>query len=157
MTPRPDITGKDHMRPAHCLLRGTSLVVLAVTIGLTMVAHGQAPAPAQGQPPGQGRQGGPGGGGGGRGGAPAAVPPENLTAVALPAVTGPITGPGMPYESVQSLAPRAGLANFKYEAKEYFVSGTANGQPYKTRIVVRRPSSNSKFSGMVLVEPMHPS
>ena len=63
----------------------------------------------------------------------------------------------MPYESVQSLAPRKGLGNFKYEAKEYFVSGTANGQPYKTRIVVRSPSSNSKFSGMVLVEPMHPS
>src|ERR1700694_6264556 len=63
----------------------------------------------------------------------------------------------MPYESVQSLAPRKGLANFKYEAKEYFVSGTANGQPYKTRIVVRRPSSNYKFSGLVLVEPMHPS
>ena len=63
----------------------------------------------------------------------------------------------MPYESVQSLAPGKGLANFKYEAKEYFISGTANGQPYKTRIVVRKPSSNSKFSGMVLVEPMHPS
>ena len=89
--------------------------------------------------------------------APAAVPPQNLTAVLLPTVTGPITGPGMPYESVQSLAPGKGLANFKYEAKEYFISGTANGQPYKTRIVVRKPSSNSKFSGMVLVEPMHPS
>ena len=76
-----------------------------------------------------------------------------MTAVALPTVTGPISGPGMPYESVQSLAPGKGLANFKYEAKEYFISGTANGQPYKTRIVVRRPSSNSKFSGMVLVEP----
>jgi hypothetical protein len=72
-------------------------------------------------------------------------------------VTGPIAGPGQPYESVQSLAPGKGLANFKYEAKEYFISGTAQGQPYKTRIVVRKPASNSKFSGMVLVEPMHPS
>jgi hypothetical protein len=63
----------------------------------------------------------------------------------------------MPYESVQSLAPLKGLANFKYEAREYFVYGTANGQPFKTRIVVRKPSSHSRFSGMVLVEPMHPS
>jgi hypothetical protein len=148
------------MRSGHRLLGGTSLVVLVVALGMTMVAYGQGSAPAQGQAPGQGQgrgQGGPGGGGGGRGGAPAAVPPQNLTAVVLPAVTGPITGPGMPYESVQSLAPRKGLADFKYEAKEYFVSGTANGQPYKTRIVVRRPSSNSRFSGLVLVEPMHPS
>src|ERR1700730_12342454 len=111
------------MRLGHRLLAGTSLVVLVVTIGLTMIAHGQGPAPAQGQAPGQGQgsgQRGPGGGGGGRGGAPAAVPPQNLTAVGLPTATGPIPGPGMPYESVQSLAPLKGLANFKYEAKEYF-------------------------------------
>jgi hypothetical protein len=121
----------------------------STTVGDVMPRTGQGPAPAQGQAPGQGQgrgQGGPGGGGG-RG--PAAVPPQNPTAVVLPTVTGPIDGPGMPYESVQSLAPRKGLANFKYEAKEYFISGTANGQPYKTRIVVRKPSSNSKFSGMV--------
>jgi hypothetical protein len=67
--------------------------------------------------------------------------------VTLPMVTGPITGPGAPYESVQSLAPGKGLAEFKYEAKEYFITGTANGQPYKTRIVIRKPASNSKFSG----------
>jgi hypothetical protein len=41
--------------------------------------------------------------------------------------------------------------------KEYFVSGTANGQPYKTRIVIRRPSDNNKFSGLILAESMHPS
>src|SRR6185436_810517 len=45
----------------------------------------------------------------------------------------------------------------KYEAREYFVSGTANRQPYKTRIVVRRPSDNARFSGLVLAEAMHPS
>ena len=120
-------------------------VVLVAMISMTMLA--QAPAPGQGR-------GGPGGAGG-RG--PQAAPPQNPTAVTLPMVTGPITGPGQPYESVQSLAPGRGLAYFKYEAKEYFISGTANGQPYKTRIVVRKPASNSKFSGMVLVEPMHPS
>ena len=49
------------------------------------------------------------------------------------------------------------LAHFRYDATEYFVSGTANGMPYKTRIVVRRPSANSRFSGIVLAESMHPS
>lgn len=49
------------------------------------------------------------------------------------------------------------LAHFRYEVKEYFVSGTANGQPYKTRMVVRKPSDNSQFSGVVLAESMHPS
>ena len=136
------------MRLRKRLLIGTTLFALAAALGVTLL--GQGPAPAQGR--GQGR-----GGGGGRGGGPSAVPPQNPTAVTLPTVTGPITGPGNPYESVQSLAPGKGLANFKYEAKEYFISGTANGQPYKTRIVVRKPSNNSRFSGMVLVEPMHPS
>ena len=143
------------MRLTNRLLVGISLVVLVVMISMTMLAQApaQGPAPAQGAGAGQGRGGA--GGGGGRGAQ--ATPPQNPTAVTLPAVTGPITGPGQPYESVQSLAPGKGLANFKYEAKEYFISGTANGQPYKTRIVVRKPASNSKFSGMVLVEPMHPS
>ncbi len=97
-------------------------------------------------------------GGQGRG---QAVPPANLpdqpTAVALPEVSGPVTGPGTMYESVQSLAPGKGLSHFNYEAKEYFVSGTANGKPYKTRVVVRKPMSNARFNGLVLAEPMHPS
>ncbi len=97
-------------------------------------------------------------GGQGRG---QAVPPANLpespTPVALPEVSGPVTGPGTMYESVQSLAPGKGLSNFNYEAKEYFVSGTANGKPYKTRVVVRKPVNNATFNGLVLAEPMHPS
>ena len=55
------------------------------------------------------------------------------------------------------LKPGDDLAHFSYVTKEYFVSGTANGQPYKTRIVIRRPADNSKFSGLVLAESMHPS
>jgi Alpha/beta hydrolase domain len=97
-------------------------------------------------------------GGQGRGQAvPPANLPENPTPVALPEVSGPVTGPGTMYESVQSLAPGKGLSNFDYEAKEYFVSGTANGRPYKTRVVVRKPVSDAKFNGLVLAEPMHPS
>ena len=146
------------MRLGNRLLLGVSLVALTVALSVTML--GQAPAPAPGQGAGQGARQGQGaggqGGGGGRGG-PAAVLPATPTAVALPTVTGPITGPGEMYQSVQSLAPGGDLAKFKYEAKEYFITGTAQGQPYKTRIVVRKPASNSKFSGLVLLEAMHPS
>ena len=147
------------MRLRNRLLVGISMIGLAVTISMTMLgqgrgqAQGQAPAPGQG--PGRG-QGAAGGGGGGRGG-PAATLPTTPTAVMLPTVTGPISGPGNMYESVQSLAPGHDLAKYKYEEKEYFISGTAQGQPYKTRIVVRKPANNSKFSGLVLIEPMHPS
>jgi alpha/beta hydrolase family protein len=153
------------MRSVNRLLVGTVLVLMVV-VSVSMLAQGpaqgQAPAAGQGQGRGAGAQGrgAPGGGGpggaGGRGG-PAAVLPEVPTAVKLPAVTGPITGPGVMYQSVQSLAPGGDLAKFKYEEKEYFISGTAQGQPYKTRIVVRKPASNSKFSGLVLLEAMHPS
>jgi len=101
----------------------------------------------------------PGGGRGRAGGAP--PPPSNLpeapTAVALPTLSAEITGPGPIFDSAPSLAPGKGLAAFGYQAHEYFVSGTANGQPYTTRIVVRRPADNSKFSGLVLAEAMHGS
>ena len=49
-------------------------------------------------------------------------------------------------------------AKYAYEAKEYFVSGmTSKGQPYKTRIVIRKPKDNSRFRGVILAESMHPS
>src|SRR5262249_13951823 len=68
----------------------------------------------------------------GQGAPPAANLPQNPTAVPLPSISEPITGPGPMYDSTPSLAPGKGLVTFKYEAREYFISGTANGQPYKT-------------------------
>ena len=68
-----------------------------------------------------------------------------------------ITGPGKFYETLMELKPGDDLAHFRYVTREYFVSGTANGQPYKTRIVIRKPSDNSRFSGLILAESMHPS
>src|SRR5215471_9715518 len=124
----------------------------ALTIGITILAVSVISILAGQQGQGRGQ-----GGGRGPGGAPAANLPQTPTAVSLPSVSAEITGPGPIYDSTPSLAPGKGLANFKYEAKEYFISGTANGQPYKTRLVVRKPANNSKFSGLVLVEPMHPS
>jgi hypothetical protein len=61
------------------------------------------------------------------------------------------------YETLMELKSTDDLSHFGYVTKEYFVSGTANGQPYKTRIVIRKPSDNAKFGGLVLAESMHPS
>ena len=79
------------------------------------------------------------------------------TAVSLPTMSEEITGPGPMFDSTPSLPPGKGLAAFRYQVHEYFVSGTANGQPYKTRLVVRRPMNGGAFSGLVLAESMHGS
>ena len=125
-------------------------VAIAVTVCVsTLVGQG-----------GGGFQGGGGQGGRGRAGGPPQAPanlPESPTAVALPTISAEITGPGPMFDSVPSLAPGKGLAAFNYQAREYFVSGTANGEPYTTRIVVRKPADNAKFSGLVLTEAMHGS
>jgi len=90
--------------------------------------------------------------------------------VNVPIVEGPITGPGVPF-LVSTSSPQA-LAAAGYEAKEYFVSGTAtsyrsindlpaNGMwevepagsaPYKTRILVYRPVDTARFNGTVVME-----
>ena len=114
---------------------------------------GQAP-PGRGQGQGQGRGQGPGGG---RGAQPQANLPSSPTPVALPTMSAEVTGPGPIFDSAPSLPPGRGLAHYKYEAKEYVVSGTAQGQPYRTRMVVRKPVDNARFSGLVLVESMHGS
>src|SRR5712671_51081 len=68
-----------------------------------------------------------------------------------------VTGPGPVFAALQRLPADEDLAHFKYIVKEYFVSGTAQGQPYTTRILIRRPADAKKFSGIVLAEPMHPT
>ena len=126
--------------------RKAIVVVVCATVGMsTLIAQGGG----QFQ-----------GGGRGRAGGPPPAPsnlPEVPTAVPLPTISAEITGPGPIFDSVPSLAPAKGLPAFKYEAHEYFVSGTANGEPYATRIVIRKPADNSKFSGLVLAEAMHGS
>jgi hypothetical protein len=67
----------------------------------------------------------------------------------VPKVTGPVDGPGAMYPGLRELPRGEDLAAFNYVAKEYFVSGTANGKPYTTRIVVREPSEAKKFKGIV--------
>ena len=84
--------------------------------------------------------------------------PTAPTPVTLPTkLSGEIKGPGPMFNSAPSQAPAFGLDHFKYQTKEYFVSGTAAGKPYKTRVVVRKPADDKKFSGLVLAESMHSS
>jgi hypothetical protein len=132
-----------------------ALTSAALAASVTVLA--QLPIPTRGQQPaapGQGQQGR--GGRGGRGEAPQAPDPAPVVSP-LATATPEITGPGKFYDTLMELKPGDDLAHFSYVTKEYFVSGTANGQPYKTRVVIRKPSDNSKFSGFVLAESMHPS
>ena len=89
--------------------------------------------------------------------------------VSVPVVEGPITSPGAPF-LMNTLSDQA-LAAAGYEAKEFFISGSAtsyrnvndlpaNGMwevepagsaPYKTRILVYRPVDATRFNGTVLV------
>ena len=128
-----------------------AVVAAAVTLSVSTLSGQIGGGPPAG--------GFPGGGGRGRagGGPPAANLPEAPTAVALPKLSAEITVPGPMFDSSPSLAPGKGLTAFNYQAHEYLVSGTANGEPYTTRIVVRKPADNSKFSGLVLAEAMHGS
>jgi hypothetical protein len=83
--------------------------------------------------------------------------PRVPTAVPLPALSAPVKGPGPAFDSAPSLAQGLDLKHFRYETTEYFVSGTAAGKPYTTRVVVRQPADHSRFSGIVLAESMHVS
>lgn len=85
--------------------------------------------------------------------APAAVPDPVVTAI--PSVKA-ITGPGEAFNSSAAQWPGYGVDRFGYEINEYMISGNAAGAPYTTRLVVRQPADDSKFSGLVVAEAMHP-
>ena len=58
----------------------------------------------------------------------------------------PVAGPGLPLPV---------LVPFGYVEEEYVVSGTVDGQPYATSLLVRKPEDPTKFSGLVAVETIH--
>jgi hypothetical protein len=58
----------------------------------------------------------------------------------------PVAGPGLP---IPSLVP------FGYFEEEYFISGSVDGKPFKTSLLVRKPKDPAKFSGLVAVETIH--
>ena len=130
----------------------TILVAVLAAAASVMTTLGQLPIPVQGQ---RGAQGQPQGQRGQRGQQAPQDPPPVVSPIAT--ASGEITGPGKFFETLMELKPDDNLAHFNYVTKEYFVTGTANGQPYKTRIVIRKPTADAKFSGLVLAESMHPS
>ena len=133
-----------------------SMFKAVLTVGAVAIAASLFIQPLAGQ---QGRGGGQAPGGpGGQGGRGAVQQnlPASPTAVTLPTMT-EVTGPGPMYDSAPSQPAGKGLGFYKYQAKEYLISGTANGQPYKTRMVVRMPTDRARFSGLVLMESMHGS
>jgi hypothetical protein len=97
-------------------------------------------------------------------------------AVPNPTVTGPIAqpaAPGDPSHNYLFFSSNHDLPGHGYVEEEFFISGTATryatpnqtnpdasstgtvistGNPYNTRMVVRRPADPSKFNGVVLVE-----
>jgi hypothetical protein len=91
-------------------------------------------------------------------------------AASRPTVEGPITGPGKPFIGSTVTFD---LAQVGYQQEEYFISGAAtaytsatplgsdgmwtvtpgtDSAPYKTRILVNRPSDRRQFNGTVVVE-----
>lgn len=91
---------------------------------------------------------------GGRG--PQAEPTPDPVATPIPTIA-PITGGGEVYDSAAALWEGYGLEEFDYVAEEYRIAGTAAGEPYETRLVIRRPRDDSKYSGLVVAEAMHPA
>jgi hypothetical protein len=62
----------------------------------------------------------------------------------------PTTPASRPYGSTDPGV--ADLAASGYVQEEYFISGTASGQPYTTRMLVRLPAQAARFSGIVIAE-----
>lgn len=97
------------------------------------------------------------------------VSPFAGAAIQDPTVTGPIPSDplGSPSHNYPFFATNLDLASYGYVEEEFFIEGTASnyvtsntanatvrstGNPYKIRILVRRPISASKFNGMVMVD-----
>ena len=148
------------MMLARRLTSKTTVAAVAVFISAaTLLAQTPIPVPGQRGPGARGAQGGQ------RGAQQPAAPVQQAVAPIASAME--VTGPGPFFETFMDthddekdvqVPAKDVYAKYNYEAKEYFVSGmTSKGQPYKTRIVIRSPKNNSRFSGVILAESMHPS
>src|SRR5689334_13115512 len=105
------------IRTGDTMKIGNILLVLVAAMTIT----GQAPQRGQG----------------GRG--VGAQLPSSPVAATMPTFK-EVKGPGDMFSGLQRLPADEDLNHFKYIVREYFVSGIAQGQPYTTRILVRRPS-----------------
>jgi hypothetical protein len=78
--------------------------------------------------------------------------------VPLPAYSDaiPITAQSQPWHGGPMAGPvDAELKPHNYVEQEYFISGAWEGRPYRTTVLVRQPSDPRRFSGLVVVEPVH--
>ena len=85
------------------------------------------------------------------------IPAAHAAVPDIPTVEGPITGPGEMQPGIRPGPVGTNLQDFGYVMEEYFVSGVAAGQPYKTRLLLRKPPHPEKFSGVLVGEPTHPN
>jgi len=82
----------------------------------------------------------------------------------------PVSAASYPFNAAAHQAEPLDLARYGYVEEEYLMSGegqvyaldgsTPRAQakgPYVTRILVRRPKSAARFSGVAIVEPLNPS
>jgi hypothetical protein len=76
---------------------------------------------------------------------------------AVPVMSAAVSAPGLMYpDPAVAVVPSAvQVEAFPYVTEEFFVSGTAGGGPYTTRIIVRRPKDVKAFSGTVVAEALH--
>lgn len=70
------------------------------------------------------------------------------------AIEGPIAG-GPVFTGDRDTATPSRLKESGYLETEYLVSGSVRGRPYVTTLLVRRPADLKRFSGLVVVEPLH--
>ncbi len=75
-------------------------------------------------------------------------------AAPMAALEGPIPG-GPIFTGGRPEQAEAALKRHGYVQEEYFLTGEVGGRPYKIPLMVRRPADDRKFSGLVVVEPVH--
>ena len=83
---------------------------------------------------------------------PTAVTASDDT-LTVPEIEGPIpiTDEDRPYREVAAPGGR------QFIEEEYFITGKAFGEEYKTQVNIRRPVNKNRQSGAVIVEPVHES
>ncbi|MEO6378095.1 MAG: alpha/beta hydrolase domain-containing protein [Caulobacteraceae bacterium] len=77
-----------------------------------------------------------------------------LAAQVAASLEGPIPG-GPVFTGGRAGEADAAMKRHGYVQEEYFLTGAVDGRPYKVPLLVRRPADDRKFSGLVVVEPVH--
>ena len=75
----------------------------------------------------------------------------------VPSISAVVNGPAKMYPdpAISAVPGSPQVEDFPYVTEECFVSGTASGGPYTTRIIVRRPRDPQQSSGVAVTEALH--